>query len=158
LEKKDEQVVAQCLMALTKEPGENLADCHYNDMPIKMEMPRWSAAHVPDFGVIRLEFLTKHGQVSALSSVELCPSLRCASLRRPDNALSIFSEPRMVFQTQASPFLRLDLARRLLLPGSGRWKGIPAQVSSTFNAFTCFAQRCRVRAHHDMHGNLCRTW
>lgn len=81
---------AACIMALTQERGEQLANQHYNDE--RFHAGQSWLTDIPHLGVFETEFVTpKHS---------------------------------------ANLFVRLDLARRLLMPGHGRgrWKAVREEL------------------------------
>lgn len=88
LRQNDCRMVAQCLVVLSAEKGENLLYTSYNGLPFDVGA-KWIEA-VPDLGMFCGEFATPVG---------------CALMA-----------------------LRLAMARRLLMPGYGRWHAVPLEL------------------------------
>lgn len=88
LRQHDCKLVAQCLVVLSAEPGENLKYTSYNGLPFDVGA-KW-LDEVPDLGMFCGEFVTPPA---------------CALMS-----------------------LRLAMARRLLMPGFGRWRAVPFRL------------------------------
>ena len=90
LRQSDCRMVAQCLVVISAERGENLMYTSYNGLPFEVGA-KWIDA-VPDLGMFCGQFVTPNG---------------CALMS-----------------------IRLAIARRLLMPGFGRWRAVPPELRS----------------------------
>ena len=90
LRQSDCRVVAQCLVVIATERGENLLYTTYNGLPFDVGQ-KWIDA-VPELGMFCGQFVSPNG---------------CALMS-----------------------IRLAIARRLLMPGFGRWRAVPLELRS----------------------------
>lgn len=107
MKEKDCQKVAQCLVQLsTEEPGDNMKNEIYNGNHIEIGT-HWLTA-VPDIGTL---------------SPPLACSPCCADASVPALRAGVFEVEYVTTPRSASLLTRLELARRLLMPGhgAGRW-------------------------------------
>ena len=107
---QDQRRVAECLIVLSAEPGDNTVNETYNGNPVEVES-RWDAG-VPHQGMFCTTYNTRRGG----ASLSILPLPLSCSLPLSLSCLTL------CFSPGASLALRLPLCRALLAPGRGRYK------------------------------------
>ena len=102
--------LAECLIVLSAEPGDNTVNETYNGNPVEVES-RWDAG-VPHQGMFCTTYNTRRGG----ASLSILPLPLSCSLPLSLSCLTL------CFSPGASLALRLPLCRALLAPGRGRYK------------------------------------
>ena len=126
---QDQRRVAECLIVLSAEPGDNTVNETYNGNPVEVES-RWDAG-IPHQGMFCTTYNTRRGGASPffarsrpLCSLRLSRSVSpCLSIcRLHSQSTSVTHSLTLRCSPGASLALRLPLCRALLAPGRGRYK------------------------------------